>query len=91
MTVVVAAAVLTGVAYTAPLLGWTVGHPQEHDPAADLGLILAAACLPVIVAAGWWAGARDPAPAPLRVDPPWPRLPSGPPWPVDPPGTRQQS
>ncbi|MDX3189976.1 hypothetical protein PV458_16340 [Streptomyces sp. MN03-5084-2B] len=88
MTVVVAAAVLTGLAFLGPWLGWTVGHPQERGPAADLGLILAVACLPLIVAAGWWAGARNPALAPLRVDPPWP---SGPPWPVDPPGPRRES
>lgn len=89
MTAVIAAAVLTGLAFVAPALGWTVGHPQEHASAVALGLILAAACLPVIVAAGWWAGARDPAVPPVMVDPPWPRYPSGPPWPVDPPGPRQ--
>ncbi|MFT7870523.1 MULTISPECIES: hypothetical protein [Amycolatopsis] len=87
MTAVVAAAVLTGLAYAGPLLGWTVGHPQDHDAATGLGLILAAVCLPLIVAAGWWAGARDPA-ARATVDPPWPRLPSGPLWPVDPPAPR---
>ncbi|WIX84670.1 hypothetical protein [Amycolatopsis sp. DG1A-15b] len=91
MTAVVAAAVLTGLACVGPPLGWTLGHPQEHGPAADLGLLLAAACLPVIFAAGWWAGARDPALRPVMIDPPWPRWPSGPPWPVDPPGPRQES
>ncbi|MGV9361015.1 hypothetical protein [Amycolatopsis sp. NPDC003731] len=72
MSVVVAAAVLPGLASVVPALGWTVGHPQEPAPGV-LGLILAAACLPVIVAAGWWAGARDPDPD-LRVEPPWPPL-----------------
>ncbi len=57
--VVIAAAVLTGLAFAGPMFGWTVGHPQEREPAVDLGLILAAACLAVVVAAGWWAG-RDP-------------------------------
>ncbi|MBE8516294.1 hypothetical protein ILP97_01985 [Amycolatopsis sp. H6(2020)] len=75
MLMVVGAAVLTGLASVVPALGWTVGHPQEPAPAV-LGLILAAACLPVIVAAGWWAGARDPD---ARVDPPWPPLPWPPP------------
>ncbi|MGW4063605.1 hypothetical protein ACWEGE_35330 [Amycolatopsis sp. NPDC004747] len=91
MTAVVAAAVLTGLAYTGPFLGWTLGHPQELGSATGLGPILAAACLPLIFAAGWWAGARDPAPSPVEVDPPWPRLPPGPPWPVDPPGPTQGS
>lgn len=70
--VVTAAAVLTGLAFTGPVLGWTVGYPQERDAAVDLGLILAAGCLVVVVAAGWWAG-RDPIP---RLDPAvenWPR------------------
>ncbi|MEV6447167.1 hypothetical protein [Amycolatopsis sp. NPDC051716] len=94
MMAVVAAAVLTGLAYVAPALGWTLGHPQEHAPAAGLGLILAAACLPVVAVAGWWAGARDPAAPPgppWPPDPPWPREPSGPPWPVDPPVPRRKS
>ncbi|MEV5719732.1 hypothetical protein AB0L41_38095 [Amycolatopsis mediterranei] len=94
MTVVVVAAVLTGLAYVAPALGWTVGYPQEHAPAVELGLILAAACLPVVAAAGWWAGARHPVVPPgppWPPDPPWPRRPSGPPWPVDPPVQRPES
>ncbi|WP_410644836.1 hypothetical protein [Amycolatopsis sp. lyj-346] len=91
MLVVVAAAVLTALASVVPALGWTVGHPQEHAPAVRLGLILAAICLPAIVAAGWWAGARDPALVQLRADPPWPRQQSGPPRPVEPPGPRQDS
>ncbi|WP_086845604.1 hypothetical protein [Amycolatopsis kentuckyensis] len=69
--VVLGAAVLTGLVSVVPALGWTIGHPQEHAP-GNLGLILAAACLPLIIAAGWWAGARDPA---VPVDPPWPPLP----------------
>ncbi|MEU5260985.1 hypothetical protein [Amycolatopsis sp. NPDC021455] len=72
MLVVVAAAVLTALASAAPALGWTVGHPQEHGTAVVLGLIFAAACVPVVVAVGWWAGARDPD---VLVEPPWPRLP----------------
>ncbi|MFS8096897.1 hypothetical protein LFM09_07110 [Lentzea alba] len=56
--VVVAAAVLTGLAFLGPVLSWTVGHPPEHGPAVQLGLILAAVCLVPVVAAGWWAGRR---------------------------------
>ncbi|MEU0532889.1 hypothetical protein [Amycolatopsis tolypomycina] len=72
MLAVVAAAVLAGLASVVPALGWTLGHPQEHAATDGFDLILAAACLPVIVAAGWWAGARDPE---LPVEPPWPPLP----------------
>jgi hypothetical protein len=72
MLVVAAAGVLTGLASVTPALGWTLGHPQEHASIGALGLLLAAACLPVTVAAGWWAGARDPH---VLVEPPWP------PWP----------
>ncbi|HET6705697.1 hypothetical protein [Amycolatopsis sp.] len=72
MLVVVAAAVVAGLAYTGPALAWTLGYPQEHAATAGLGLILAAACLPVVVAAGWWAGARDPE---LPGEPPWPSMP----------------
>lgn len=57
--VVSAAAALTGLAFLGPVLGWTVGHPAERGPAVALGLILAAGCLVLVVAAGWWAG-RDP-------------------------------
>ncbi len=70
MLVVVGAAVLTGLAFCVPALGWTVGLPQE-PASAVFGLVFAAACLPVVVAAGWWAGARDPD---VRMDPPWPPL-----------------
>lgn len=56
---VIAAAVLTGLAFVGPVLGWTVGSPQERGPAIGLGVILAAGCLFVVVAVGWWAG-RDP-------------------------------
>ncbi|WP_410596814.1 hypothetical protein [Amycolatopsis sp. lyj-23] len=69
---IVAAAVLTGLAFVAPALGWTVGYPQEHAPTVVLGVIIAAACLPVVVAAGWWTGARDPD---VLVEPPWPPVP----------------
>ncbi|WP_206789171.1 hypothetical protein [Amycolatopsis sp. MtRt-6] len=72
MLVVVAAAVVAGLAYTGPALTWTLGYPREYAATAGLGLILAAACLPVVVAAGWWAGARDPE---LPVEPPWPPVP----------------
>ncbi|WP_410615692.1 hypothetical protein [Amycolatopsis sp. lyj-109] len=72
MLVVAAAGVLTGLAAVTPALGWTLGHPQEHASTVALGLILAAACLPVAAAAGWWAGARDPH---VPVDPPWPPMP----------------
>ena len=57
--VVTAAAVLTGLAFVGPVLGWTVGHPQERGHAIGLGLIFAAGGLFLVVAAGWWAG-RDP-------------------------------
>ncbi len=60
-TVVIAAAVLTGLAYIGPVLSWTMGHPQERSPAVHLGLLLAAVCLAGVVAAGWWAG-RVPIP-----------------------------
>lgn len=63
--VVAAAAVLTGLAFIGPMVGWTVGHPQERGPAIELGLILAAVSLFVVVVAGWWAG-RDPI---QRLDP----------------------
>ncbi len=71
--VVAAAAVLTGLAYVVPLLGWTVGYPQERGSAVSLGLIQAAVCLPVIVAAGWWAGERAVAGREDTILPmPWP-------------------
>jgi hypothetical protein len=57
--VVVAAAAVAGLAFLGPLLGWTVGHPAEHGPAARLGLILTAVSLVPVVAAGWWAGRRE--------------------------------
>ncbi|SDZ20693.1 Catechol 2,3-dioxygenase [Amycolatopsis xylanica] len=65
VAVVIGAAVLTGLASVGPLLGWTVGHPQEHDPAVELGLILAACCLVGVVVTGWWAG-RDPGGSRVR-------------------------
>ncbi|MDX8148899.1 hypothetical protein SK854_42750 [Lentzea sp. BCCO 10_0061] len=58
--VVDAVAVLTGLAFLGPFLGWTLGFPADRETAVQIGLILAAACLPLLVAAGWWAG-RDPA------------------------------
>ncbi|KDN19287.1 hypothetical protein [Amycolatopsis rifamycinica] len=72
MPAVAAAAVLTGLASAGPALGWTLGHPQEHGTAVVLGLVLAAVSLPVVVAAGWWAGALDP---PRLEEPPWPPMP----------------
>ncbi|MEO6082065.1 MAG: hypothetical protein ABIQ18_03075, partial [Umezawaea sp.] len=57
--VVTASAVLTGLAFVGPVFGWTVGYPQDRGPAVELGVILAAGCLFLVVAAGWWAG-RDP-------------------------------
>jgi hypothetical protein len=57
--IVTATAGLTGLAFLGPMLGWTIGHPQNRGPAIELGLILAAGCLLVVVAAGWWAG-RNP-------------------------------
>ncbi|MDQ7803116.1 hypothetical protein Q5425_05210 [Amycolatopsis sp. A133] len=75
VAVLVAAAVLTGLAFAGPLLGWTVGHPQESGSAVGLGLLLAAGGLSVVVAAGGWAG-RDPVHRPVPVEPPWP------PWPA---------
>jgi hypothetical protein len=57
--VVTTAAVLTGLAFVGPMLGWTVGHSQERGPATELGLLLEAGCLLAVVPAGWWAG-RDP-------------------------------
>lgn len=56
--VVGAAAVLTGLAFLGPFLGWTAGSPAERGTAVQLGLILAAGSLALVVAAGWWAG-RD--------------------------------
>jgi hypothetical protein len=59
---VVAAAVLTGLAFVGPVLGWTAGLPQERGTAIELGLILAVASLFVVVAVGRWAGRPlDPA------------------------------
>ena len=55
-----AAAVLAGLAFVGPFLGWTVGLPAERGTAIQLGLILAAGGLGLVVAAGWWAG-RDQA------------------------------
>lgn len=69
--VVIAAAVLTGLAFVGPVFGWTVSHPAELDSAVNLGLLLAAGCLPLVVAAGWRAG-RDPVLRTAPVDPPWP-------------------
>lgn len=56
--VVGACAVLTGLAFLGPFLGWTVGTPAERGAAVQLGLILAAASLALVAAAAWWAG-RD--------------------------------
>ncbi|WP_158102690.1 hypothetical protein [Lentzea kentuckyensis] len=56
--VVGAAAALTGLAFLGPFLGWTVGLPPAREAAIQLGLILAAGGLVLVVAAGWWAG-RD--------------------------------
>jgi hypothetical protein len=78
MAVVAAAAVLTGLAFVAPALGWTMGHPQDREPATALGLILAAGCLLVVAAAGWWAG-RDPIPRPAPEVWGWPAYPPEPP------------
>ncbi|MFI6102013.1 hypothetical protein ACIA8G_41225 [Lentzea sp. NPDC051213] len=58
MAVVAAAAVLTGLAFIGPVLGWTLGHPQERAPALQLGALLAAVCMGGVFAAGWWAGRR---------------------------------
>ncbi|MFJ8962452.1 hypothetical protein ACIRG5_23975 [Lentzea sp. NPDC102401] len=71
--VVDAVAVVTGLAFLGPFLGWTLGLPAERETAVQIGLILAAGCLPLIVAAGWWAG-RDPAitNAVVAGDPQWP-------------------
>ncbi|RDI17103.1 hypothetical protein [Lentzea flaviverrucosa] len=60
VAVVDAAAVLTGLAFLGPALGWTLGFPAERGTVDHLGLILAAGCMVLVVAAGWWAG-RDPA------------------------------
>lgn len=57
--VVAAAAVLTGLAFVGPMLGWTLGYPQERAPATQLGLILAVVSLFAVVTVGWWAG-REP-------------------------------
>ncbi|HWO62369.1 MAG TPA: hypothetical protein VNO31_20305, partial [Umezawaea sp.] len=57
--VVMATAVLTGLAFVGPVLGWTAGYPQARGSALELGAVLAAGCLVGVVAAGWWAG-RDP-------------------------------
>ncbi|MBP2329448.1 hypothetical protein JOF56_009833 [Kibdelosporangium banguiense] len=62
---VAAAAVLTGLAFVGPMLGWTVGYPQERGSAIGLGLIVAVVSLFVVVTVGWWAG-RDPI---QRLDP----------------------
>jgi len=72
--VVAAVAVLAGLAFAGPLLGWTMGHPQDRDAAIDLGLLLVAGCLPAVVAAGWWAG-RDPIPRPAPAVEHWPAWP----------------
>ncbi len=72
--VVIAAAVLTGLAFVGPVFGWTVSHPPELGSAVTLGLLLAAGCLPLVAAAGWWAG-RDPVQRPAPVEPGWPPLP----------------
>lgn len=58
--VVDAAAVLTGLAFLGPSLGWTLGFPPERGIVGELGLILAAGCMVLVVAAGWWDG-PDPA------------------------------
>ncbi|MFD4668555.1 hypothetical protein ACFWNN_02410 [Lentzea sp. NPDC058450] len=58
--VVAAAAVLTGLAFLGPSLGWTLGFPPERGIVGELGLILAAGCMVLVVAAGWWDG-PDPA------------------------------
>ena len=61
------AAVLTGLAFLGPVLGWTVGHPAEHGTAVELGLILVAGCVVLVVATGWWAGREaDRRAAPVR-------------------------
>lgn len=56
--VVSAAAVVTGLAFLGPFLGWTVGLPAARGTAIQLGLILAAGGLVLVVATAWWAG-RD--------------------------------
>jgi hypothetical protein len=57
--VVDAVAVLTGLVFLGPFLGWTLGLPAERGPAIQLSLILAAGCLvPVVAAGGWGGGAR---------------------------------
>ncbi|MEV4313265.1 hypothetical protein [Actinocrispum sp. NPDC049592] len=66
-SVVIAAAVLTGLAYIGPVLGWTMGHPQDRSPALQLGALLAAVSLVLVIAAGWWAG-RSPTPQQQPVD-----------------------
>ncbi|MDX8037043.1 hypothetical protein SK803_43215 [Lentzea sp. BCCO 10_0856] len=53
--VVSAAAMVTGLAFLGPFLGWTVGLPPERGTAIQLGLILAAGGLGLVIAAGWWA------------------------------------
>ncbi|MEU7474538.1 hypothetical protein AB0A63_01055 [Lentzea sp. NPDC042327] len=58
--VVGVAAVLAGVAFLAPLLGWTAGWPADHDLATQLGLVTAVVWSFVMCAAGWWAGSAAP-------------------------------
>lgn len=57
--VVGAAAVLAGLAFLGPFLGWTAGVPADRGTAIQLGLLLGAAGLALVVAAGWWAGRDD--------------------------------
>ncbi|MET9225733.1 hypothetical protein [Lentzea sp. NPDC003310] len=63
--VVGAVAVLTGLAYLVPFLGWTLGVPAAREPAGPIGLALAGVSAVLVVATGWWAG-REPRDSALR-------------------------
>ncbi|WP_394618952.1 hypothetical protein JNUCC0626_07585 [Lentzea sp. JNUCC 0626] len=73
--VVDAAAVLTGLAFLGPSLGWTLGFPPERGIVGELGLILAAGCMVLVVAAGWWDGSDPESTDDFVPDPPWPSVP----------------
>ncbi|MEV6715336.1 hypothetical protein AB0M48_25240 [Lentzea sp. NPDC051208] len=73
--VVNAAAVLTGLAFLGPSLGWTLGFPPERGSIGQLGLILAAGGMVLVVAAGWWAGRYPADTDDLVADAPWPPVP----------------